>query len=239
VYSQLKTLISLYQEEKSKLEKLIGECLAEEEYLMAHYYLNALYQVNSKLQTLNNIDDSHYNEKQVKIRRISSLEKQIKETDAGYLKEYYSRELFKLKEDLVKLNKIPGKTTQHETHLLLDKALTDLLDKKIKNLKLILKKTSNFFLAFIYSSKTLKVTLPNIKQHIKKGILHDENIETFKNIGFNMAENSSKLVLVIKGEKQEILYKLRIILMKIIFEIFYFKEFENESYIQFREKANR
>ena len=234
--NQLKTLISLYEEEKTILEKLIKECLADEEYLMAHYHSSALYQINGRLQTLNNIDDNFYDDKQYKISRINILEQQIENTDSGYMKEYYFKELLKTKEELEKLKQIPIKVQQQDTHLILDKALVDLLDKKIKNLKLFLKKSDNFFLSFTCSSKTLKVIIPYVKQHLKKWRLHDENLETLRNIGFDMPANGTRLVLIISGDKQTILNQLKTILSKIIFEIFYYKEFDNECYLQFTDK---
>ena len=83
------------------------------------------------------------------------------------------------------------------------------------------------------------MTLPYVKKHTKKLILHDDNINSFKNLGFNLTENETKLNLTLTGDKENILNRLKLILSKIIFEIFYFKEFENESYIKFTEKASR
>lgn len=54
-----------------------------------------------------------------------------------------------------------------------------------------------------------------------------------------MAENRSKLVLTLVGDKREILNKLNHVLAKIAFEQFYFKEFENESYIQYTDRLDR
>ena len=76
--NQLKLLISLYEEEKVQLQKLIDECLAETEYLMAHYHSQALYQINGRLQTLKNIDDKLFDEKDFRQRRIDSLQKQLR-----------------------------------------------------------------------------------------------------------------------------------------------------------------
>jgi hypothetical protein len=58
-------------------------------------------------------------------------------------------------------------------------------------------------------------------------------------LGFSFTKNESKLVLELKGDKDEILGNLKITLSKIVFEIFYFKEFTNESYIEINEKSSR
>ena len=237
--NQLKLLISLYEEEKIRLQKLIDECLVETEYLMAHYHSEALYQLNGRLQTLHNIDDKLYDEKSYKLNRIKGLEKHIATEASDLMKEYYSKDILKAKEELEKLNEIHNQQTQPKDPSLLDEVLQRLIQKKIKNLKLILKREDNLFLAFSYSNKILKVTLPYVKQHIRKWTLYDDNINSFKYLGFELTENESKLTLKLSGNKDDILVKLKVILSKIVFEIFYFKEFDNESYIQFTEKASR
>jgi hypothetical protein len=237
--NQLKLLISLYEEEKVQLQKLIDECLVETEYLMAHYHSQALYQLNGRLQTLHNIDDKLYDEKDFRQRGINGLQKQIEAESSDYMKEYLENRLQREKEALEKLNQIPKQATYPDNETLLDEALKKLVDKKIKNLKLILKKADNLFLGFSYSSKALKVTLPYVKQHTKKWILYDDNIKSFKNLGFDLVQNETKLALTLTGDKEDILNSVQIILSKIVFEIFYFKEFYNESYIQFTEIASR
>lgn len=239
VDNQLKLLISQYEEEKILLQKLIDDCLVEKEYLMADFHSQALNQLKGRLQTLHNIDDKLYNEKDFKQRRISGLEKQIETESSDYNKEFYIKDHQKAREELEKLNQIPKRLTLPNNFTILDETLKKLVEKKIKNLKLILKKVDNLFLAFSYSKKVLKVTLPYIKPHIKKWILYEDNINSFKNLGFELTDNETKLTLTLIGDKEEILKRLKIILLKIAFEIFYFKAFDNQSYIQFTEKASR
>jgi len=236
--NQLKLLIFLYEEEKLRLQKLIDECLVETEYLMAHYHSEALYQLNGRLQTLKNIDDKLFDEKDFRQRRIDGLQKRMEAESSDYMKDYYVKDLQRSKDELEKLNQIPKQPMLPDNATLFDETLKKLIDKKIKNLKLILKKADNLFLGFTYSKKTLKVTLPYVKQHIKKWILYDDNINSFKKLGFDLIENETKLTLTLTGDEEEILNKLKAILSKIVFEIFYFKEFDNESYIQFTDKSS-
>jgi len=236
--NQLKLLIFLYEEEKLRLQKLIDECLVETEYLMAHYHSEALYQLNGRLQTLKNIDDKLFDEKDFRQRRIDGLQKRMETESSDYMKDYYVKDLQRSKDELEKLNQIPKQPILPDNATLFDETLKKLIDKKIKNLKLILKKADNLFLGFTYSKKTLKVTLPYVKQHIKKWILYDDNINSFKKLGFDLIENETKLTLKLTGDEEEILNKLKAILSKIVFEIFYFKEFDNESYIQFTDKSS-
>lgn len=239
VDNQLKLLLSLYEEEKVRLQKLIDECLVETEYLMAHYHSQALYQLNGRLQTLKNIDDKLFDEKDFRQRRIDSIQKRIEAESSDYMKDYYVKDLQRAKEELEKLNQISKSAILPINETLLDEILKKLLDKKIKNLKLILKKADNLFLKFSYSNKVLKVTLPYVKQHTKKWILYDDNINSFKNLGFSLGENETKLTLTLTGDKADIVNKLKLVLSKIVFEIFYFKEFDKESYVQFTDKASR
>src|SRR6478609_3911959 len=87
VDNQLQLLISLYEEEKVRLQKLIDECLVEMEYLMAHYHSKALEQLNRRLQTLNNIDDKLYDEKYFKQRGIEGLQKLKGIESSEYMKQ--------------------------------------------------------------------------------------------------------------------------------------------------------
>ncbi len=237
--NQLRLLISLYEEEKISLQKLIDDCLLEAEYLMAHYHSEALHQLNAKLRTLNNIDDKLYDEKYFRFRKINGLEKLMETDSSDYMNEYYITELRQAREALAKLNQTPKQVTIPENLTLFDETLKKLVEKKIKNLKLILKKVDNLFLGFSYSKKLLKVTLPYVKSHTKKWKLSDDNINAFKKLGFALTENETKLTLTLTGDTEEILKRLNIILSKIIFEVFYFKEFDNVSYIQFTDKASR
>lgn len=130
VDSQLKLLISLYEEEKVQLQKMIDECLLETEYLMARYGSQALYQLNRRLQTLKNIDDKLFDEKDFRQRRIDGLQKRLEAENSGYMKEYYVKDLQRAKEELEKLNQIPKPATLPDNKTLLNEPLNKLLDKE-------------------------------------------------------------------------------------------------------------
>ena len=121
--NELKLLISLYEEEKVRLQKLIDECLIETEYLMAHYHSQALYQLNGRLQTLKNIDDKLFDEKDFKQRRIDGLQNRIETESSDYMKEYFMKDLQRAKEELEKLNQIPPRLKFHTTKPCLTKLL--------------------------------------------------------------------------------------------------------------------
>ena len=153
---KLHTLISYCEEEKARLFLLIADFVKEEEYLLAHFHSQALYQLNGKLQTLQNIDDNLFDDKCFLKKRIENLEKQLKSESSGYMKEYFSKELVKLKDAFEKLNQIPKQSAVSGNATILDEALDNLVEKRIKNLKFILKKADNLLLEFYYSKKYSK-----------------------------------------------------------------------------------
>ena len=234
--NQLKTLISLLEEEKLRLEQLIQACVMDQEYLMAHYHFQALRQLNFKLQTLQNIDDKLYDRKETKRNWIAYMEKVLADETSDFAKLYYSSELEKAKAELARLNQIPTESTPSDKLPLLDQVLEKVMRKKVKNVKLMLSKTNNLFLSFNYSNKILNVALPGVKKHQKKWIINDKEIASFKNLGFRFDEGERKLMLAIEGDKEDVLFNVKLVLSKIVFEIFYFRQFDNESYILFTEK---
>ena len=202
---KLKILIAYYEEEKSRLLKLIDDCLKDEEYQFAHFHQRALYQLNGRLQTWQNIDDIFYDEKSQKQRWITVLERRLENVNSDDLKEYLNKDLQGHKETLEKLNQGSLNKASSENENIFNNILLDLVEKKIKGFKLILKKTDNFLLEFSYRNETLKVILPNVKSLINKWTLHEDNIKIFINLGFVFKDNQSKLVLKLTGKKETII----------------------------------
>ena len=143
--NQLKLLISLYEEEKIQLQILIDEYLAETDYLLAHYHSQALFQLNGRLQTLKNIDDKLFDQKDFKRRLIDTLQIQVENESSEFMKEFYLNDIQRIKKELECLNQISKSEKLSSNEILLDETLKKLLNSKIKNLKLILKKTDNLF----------------------------------------------------------------------------------------------
>ena len=235
---QLQILIELYEEEIDRLKTLIAECLSEEEYMHAHFHSNALYEANVKLRTLHNIADNLYDEKRFNLRTKFLLDRLLRKTDSEDLKELYLHGILSAEAALERLNQAPSRTEKEKSISLLENTLQRLMDKKVKNVRLILNKSKNFHLTFVYSNNGMKVTIPYIQTHVRKRFLSEMNLKPIQQLGFTFASNERKLVLTITGNKKDILDKLNPILSKIVFEVFYFKEFENDSYIQYTDRAS-
>jgi hypothetical protein len=232
-------LIAYCEEEKASLLKMIDDYLNEGEYQMAHFHQRALSRINRRLQTLKNISDKFYDEKRFKKDIIEDLENRLNSGDFEYAKDSLVTEVEKKRQELERLNEQSKETRISHAVPAFDEALTSLFDRKIKRFKLILKRSDNLLLNFSYQKKVLKVTLPYIKNHKKRFVLYNGNISSFNHLGFILTENENKLVLRLTGNSQDVLSNLKIILSKIVFEVFYFREFDNESYIEIHGKASR
>jgi hypothetical protein len=235
---KLNILIDYYEAEKDRLLHLIDSRVKEEEYQLAYFHQRALYQLNGRLQTLRNINDKFHDEKSFISDRISNLEKRMGTESSDVMNDYYLKELERAEEELEKLIRRSDKADTTDDKLILDKALSDLVDRKIKSFTLVLKRKDNLLLEFKYYRKVLKVTLPFVKRHLKNYMLYEGRVNKLQRFGFGFQNNDSKLVLKLNGDKEKVINNLKVILSKIIFEVFYFKEFENESYIEINGKAS-
>ena len=130
-------LITLYEEERARLEILIKECLDGfdgPEYLLAHHHQKALYIVDDTIRKLRKLEDNQYDDKQFCLTFIARFEKDIQETDSEYLKTYYSDMLQVYKEKLERLNSSKAPSQAEASSGVLEEALVNLISKKIKKL---------------------------------------------------------------------------------------------------------
>jgi hypothetical protein len=174
-------------------------------------YQEALYRLNGRLQTLKNIEDKLYDEKTFKQHTINSIEERLNSETSEYMPDFLTKELLKKKEELAILAERTVEISDSDNKLILDEIFLQLVDRKIRSFKLILKKSDNLFLQFNYYNKILKVSLPLVKVHKKKMTLYNGTISSFNHLGFSFSENESKLVLKLKGGKSEILDKIKIV----------------------------
>lgn len=155
-----------------------------------------------------------------------------KKNESDLLKQYLTERLEKEIAYFEKLNSTPEPVTLKDDEIILENALNDLINKKIKKFKFIFNNSENLYLEFISSKKTIKMTLPKIKQHIKKRTIHDSTLESFQQLGFAII-NGNKLEMSIINEGEEAIRKIRFLLVKIVFDILCYTDTENESYIEF------
>jgi uncharacterized membrane protein len=237
VDNQLDLVISLYEAEEAQLEKLVESCLFEHEHLMAHHHSRALNRVGGRLTTLYNLRDGLYNSKEIARRGIESVQRLMETELRGSIKEYLSVDLERLKERLAQMEQVDPPATQPVDERLLLGTIGRLMDGKVKNLKLVLKESDNLLLKFTYSGKAMKLTLPYVKSLKKKAIFHSWTLAAFQKLGFVLSADEARLALTIRGDREKIMQALEVVLSKIVFEVFYYREFSKQSYLAFREKG--
>jgi hypothetical protein len=232
VDNDLQTLIRILEEEKSNLLKLIDNSVKDQEYLFAHFHFEALRQVNSQLQTLKNLGDELYDEKNSKLETIEGLKKLLETEKSDRIKEYLNKQIGRYYEDLQRLNEITPAPKQESTQHILDNYFNLLFGKKIRLFRLVLNKGDNLALEIKRIKGTIRVTLSNVNRLIKEHILFDERIHKLMGLGFKLSDKRDKLVLTLTGDKNELKEKLRTILLIIVFEVFYYREFIGQTYIE-------
>jgi hypothetical protein len=232
VDNDLQTLIQILEEEKSNLLKLIDESVKDQEYLFAHFHSEALRQVNSQLQTLKNLDDVLYDEKNSKLETIERLKKLLETGKSDRIGEYLNEQIRVYYEDLQKLNEITPAPRQESTQHILNNYFNLLFEHKIRVFRLVLNKSENLALEIKRIKGTIRVTLPYVNRLIKEYILFEERINKLMGLGFKLSGKRDKLILTLTGDKNELKEKLRTILLIIVFEVFYYKEFNGQTYIE-------
>ena len=105
--------------------------------------------------------------------------------------------------------------------------------------KLILKRSCNLYFDIIYAERKLNLVLKQIKLHIKNGVLNEQQVKSFTQLGFVSSANNTKLILQFNGEKSIMHAECKLVLSKLVFEVFRFTSFKNDSYISFTEKKGR
>lgn len=223
--------IELYKNEKSKLELLIKECLEEFDgpnYLLAYYHQQALWEVNRTLSMLNGFEDNLYDEKQFNLSLISKVEKDIETANSEFIREHYEKMLSRYKKRQLELESIPKLTATDGNDKVLDKALLDLLEKKIKKFSIVFHQSKNIYVEFSIRGKIIKVVAASTKSNK----FHFSDLELLRKLGFNMT-NSIKPFMHLENKGIETISKLNFLLIRLVFDVFYQYRDTNISFIKF------
>ena len=228
---EIQTLIKELERERTNLKKLIDEAVKNGEYLIAHFHSEEMGYVNKRLQTVRNLDDKAFDRREFLKSMIKRSEIQLKADYPEELEEYFDEEIQTLKRELHELNQ-KEKVSASES-LILVGHLDSLLSRKIRGVKLVLKRSSNFVLDIRSHRLGIMFQIPNLRSLKRNFIIHEENIQHFFGLGFTTDKSDTKLKLLLTNRDKEcLLTELRTIISKLVFEIFYFKEFEGETFIE-------
>jgi hypothetical protein len=228
--NDLLTLLHELEKEQTNLKRLIDQSIRDGEYLMAHYHSEAIGLVNRKLQTLRNLDDKNYDSKKMISQLIRQSELQLEQEYPDRMKDHFKKEIEKLKLELEELEKREKVSVRKS--VILSENLNLVLSRKQRGIRIVLKKSANFSLEVRRNRLGVKILIRNIKSLRKNYLITDENIQHFYALGFKLSKGENTLTLIRNRSKENLLAEIKTIISKIVFEIFYFKEFEGDTCIE-------
>jgi hypothetical protein len=229
---ELDELIEQYEIEKNNLDLLIQECLLELDYLGAHYHLQAMQEVNFKLQTLQNLKDPFFDSKDHLETMKSFFQRSMPDPNAR-MNDYYRDQINDLEKKIFDLNnkKITVRLDGQE----FDDAIYDIIEGKINGFRFHLIKEQNLYLDFhLKDKKTLIISFTPMDYLIGKFVLSDSTLHTLKVIGFDLSVENNRLQYVydVKTFRNSIF--LKTLVSRIVFDAWYYKEFDNPASIEYK-----
>jgi hypothetical protein len=231
---KLNQLIAHYEAERDLLSAQLQECVEEADYGMAKRFTKGLFGVNRQLQTLYNLRDRHHDERVHTIQHIESLEKMMQREpwrERNYLADWIASEQKKLAEW-----QAPASSPRPQTTAI-SEALGKLLAGRITGFTLFFSQRERLYCTFRLARRTLIITFPEIKRHRKEHGLPKKRIQGLQRLGFHFYDQGDKLMAFRHlTTEAEIAGVLRM-LSHIAFGLFYFREFEQESYLSYYEPA--
>lgn len=220
---KLNILIAHYKEEVERLSQMKQEDLREGDYLMASKSGKALNYTKHKLEILMNIDDKLYMQKNFEERRIEYLESMIDKVSPDELEDLQSK-LDIVKEKLNDLNAVK-KPVEDPNGKIIENTLILLLNKEISSFRLFMNKEHKQFFDFKYSKNTLSLS-------ISKKSEEEWEFQTMALEKLGFVTKGNKLIVKVKGTKEEVILNVKTLVAIIFFEIFSNWVFYKESYIE-------
>lgn len=223
-------VLSLYEEEKARLEALIKLCLEGLEgpdYLSAHNYQKALSRVNSTIWTITRFEDKKYDDRQRYQKLLAIYENILSSKDDGSMKMHIPGIIQMIKEKLEGLPETePSGNTQND-HGILEKAMLDLVLKKIRKFKIIFNKSEGVFLEISAKGRDIKL----VSSVVKKADLYSLQLGLLKKLGFELTKRN-RLVCLLKNVDENSLDTLRFLLTRLVFGVYYFRHPARENFIE-------
>lgn len=224
--SDLETLLTFYQLEKLNLERLIAECVIEEEFQIATYYSNALQQVKHTIRTFQNLADSEHDRKEWIKEKIAISEKERINSMHTSFYELQTQQINQLKEELIKLE-VPQKETKIADDF--EHIFYDLADGLIKGFRFYLKKEDDMYLLFTKYADTIFISFGSGDEN-EPGYF--DHLIHLKSLGFHF--NESKRCFEYEYNLQ--IFKntlfIKTLVARIVFEVFYFKTLDLNTTIE-------
>jgi phage terminase Nu1 subunit (DNA packaging protein) len=230
--TKLEKLIAAYEAERASLTAEMEECVAEMDYGKAHLFFKGLARVNQQLQTLYNLQDKCYDEKEHLTHAIKLFEERLVDVkDGDYTRDYYTQSLADKKEKLAELTQASAqKVSVGQT---VRAMLGKLLVGELATFTLVLQDSERLHCHVKAVRRTLLLTVPEIRRHKANNTLRGSHVRKFLSLGFRLYDSKDKLILFAPYSTLEEVNAVQRILARITFEVFYFKELADETFIKY------
>ncbi|MBF9140004.1 hypothetical protein [Hymenobacter properus] len=230
---KLNQLIVHYEAERRLLNEQLNECVEEFDHGMAHRFSKGLFLVNMQLQTLYNLRDHRHDEKVAALRHIESLEKFSQQERAGHRGGYYAAWIADERKKLAEWEaqvRLPRPQTTAVAE-----ALHKLLHGRITGFTLTLSRAMGLYLTFRLARRTLIITLPEVRRHREHYHLPKKRRRVLQRLGFRRYDQGDKLISFRPLATDADIGPAMSMLSYMAFELFYFREFDQESYLSYFE----
>jgi hypothetical protein len=231
--SKLRKLIGAIETDKAALEIQIQECLAEQEYHLAHHFSKEVRRLTQQLHALHTFLDPLFEAKELARNRIARIVKLAASKEEKYLADYLDAELAKEQAKLQQLvrqqsapNRLTGSTVLRDTFRLL-------LRQQLMGFNLVLDSQCRLECTVRLARKTIIVTLPEVRRHRAAYTLDKRRINKLKGLGFGYYDQKDKLLLIVPFFAEEDISTLQTLIARMIFEVFNFREPNGETFIRY------
>jgi hypothetical protein len=225
----LAELIELLKAEQQELESAIENCVVEREFKQAHRHDKALRKVNRQLQTLYNLQDPSYEERQHLVHRMDSYKKFLADPKYSGMTDHFLDKMNEVKRQSSQQHK---EAEQLDTQII-DECIYQVIERKIKSFKFNLYRKANLYLHFKLINNQLQISFTPFAQ-LKEDeyMLVKRNKKALKALGFIYAGNKEYLYYLydLNGLKDAL--EIKNLLSRIVFEVYYFKSLDHPTTIE-------
>ncbi|QNH63856.1 hypothetical protein [Hymenobacter sediminicola] len=232
--NKLRKLLTHYQQERDKLQLLIDSCVEEGEYKLAQRYSKGLVQLNQKLQTLHNLADPLHDEKQRHTAVIARI-KAILPAEAGAEHAFDKAFLQEQEGKLAQLQEMPASRMPHSGQSHVQETLNKLFEKRIESFTLLFGAAAGFSCSMKMVRKTVLVTIPDMRRLRNDYLVEKSQVRQLLGLGFRFFDSRDKLVAFLPCFTSEDTAAIKLLLVKICFDVFYFRQFEGQAQIKYVE----
>ncbi|HEX8330077.1 MAG TPA: hypothetical protein VF629_21250 [Hymenobacter sp.] len=232
---KLEKLIAYYEAERNVLTTQLAECMAEDDYASARRFSKGIRLVNQQLQTLLNLQDGRHDERERAVRLIQMFEKMKGAQAAGISAQLYAEHISAAQKRLAELGSRPVMPPTASKPTVLQAVLLKLLNKHIDSFTFVFSTTNRLSCVVKLVRRTSMITLLEVQRLREECLLEKKQIRSLKTLGFKLYDNGDKLIVFLPYTTAADVSALQYLLVKMAFEVFYFKEFTGQSCIKYWE----